>query len=126
MAKYSDICLIPFILDGMPEEPQNDLIVLPDNQAQILTDRAVIAQDLIHMIRESGLLIEMVGERSADRRRLLAVKIILLVETDTRIIPGTVIFNVDTVTGRTVKWTLTADTYEFGILKYTLTTGAEE
>lgn len=87
----------------------DDLSVDRDNQALIIEDRDVITQDLIHAIRESGYLVEMIAERDPERRRLLKNKIILLAEEDTRIIPGTVEFATEGG-----KWTLAAETYEFG------------
>lgn len=98
MAKYTDILM------------QNDDIAIDrDNQAVIIEDRTVILQDLVHAIRESGYLVEMIAERGAERRGLLRNKIIDLVEEDTRIVPGTAKFS-----GEGEQWTLFADTYEFG------------
>jgi len=113
MTVYSDISV-----------PSSDDLALDANgQAVIITDRDVIAQDLIHAIRESGYLPQLVAERNAERRQLLIQKIILLVEDDARIIPGTVTMtgNAPTETGEWT-WDLLADTYDFGNLK--LSTGA--
>ena len=82
------------------------------NQVRIIEDRAVVLQDLVHAIRESGYLVEMIGERSEERRRLLKIKLELLVEEDTRVIPGSVEFSTD---GE--QWSMSADTYEFGKLR---------
>ncbi|BBM04164.1 DUF2590 family protein [Microbulbifer sp. GL-2] len=54
-----------------------------------ISDRASIAQDIKHMIRESGLLVELVGERQADKWALNLSRLENLVESDTRIQPGT-------------------------------------
>jgi hypothetical protein len=106
MAKYFDIKI------------KDDDIVLDGNQAVIITDIDVIVQDLVHAIRESGYLVEMVAERSAERRQLLLLNIILLVEDDKRIIPGTVELNAspDNFNVNRGHWTLKANTYEFGQL----------
>lgn len=101
MAKYTDILM-----------ENDDIAIDRDNQAAMIEDRAVILQDLIHAIRESGYLVEMIAERGAERRGLLRNRIIDLVEEDTRIVPGSVQFS-----GSGGQWTLFADTYEFGALK---------
>ncbi|MDD5598784.1 MAG: DUF2590 family protein [Victivallaceae bacterium] len=105
MATYKDVRI-----------KDDDLNLDGDGQAAIIYDIDVIAQDLIHAIRESGYLVEMVAERSPERRELLLQKIILLVEDDERIIPGTVEITAspDNFIGSAGKWTLAAKTYEFG------------
>ncbi len=105
MSTYSDIQI------------KDDDVNIDDNtQATIIYDLDVIAQDLIHAIRESGYLVECVAERSQERRQLLLQKIILLVEDDERIIPGTVTITAseDNFTDNKGVWNLTATTYEFG------------
>lgn len=101
MAKYSDILI------------ENDDVRSDEfGSAVIITDRDVIVQDLIHAIRESGYLIEMVGERDPERRRLLKSRIIDLAEEDLRIIPGSI--SLETDGG---KWLLAGETYEFGVIR---------
>jgi len=56
-------------------------------------DRDVIAQDVRHMIRESGLLPQMIAERSRDMRGLILKRLRMLVESDSRIIPGSTEIN---------------------------------
>lgn len=51
--------------------------------------RASIAQDLKHMIRESGLLVEMIGERDGLKIQRNMNRIEQAVENDVRIKPGT-------------------------------------
>lgn len=94
---------------------ENDDLLLDGNQAVIIYDRDVITQDIIHAIRESGLLVDMIAERHQERRELLFTQIILLVEEDSRIIPGTVNLSAspDNFSQNKGNWTLTADTYEF-------------
>ncbi len=110
MAIYKDILI------------SNDDLALDGSQAVAIYDRDVIAQDLIHAIRESGYLVKMVAERSAERRNLLLTKIILLAEDDDRIIPGTVEIgaSADNFIAGSGRWTLTASTYEFGTITLTL------
>ena len=54
-------------------------------------NRASIAQDIKHMIMASGLLIELIAERSTHKWAENTVELESLVEEDTRIIPGTVL-----------------------------------
>lgn len=105
MAIYKDILIY------------DDDLALDDNeQATIIYDRDVILQDLIHAIRESGYLVEIVAEHSEEIRDLLFQNIVLLVEDDERIIPGTIEITAsnDNFNHSGGKWTLAADTYEFG------------
>lgn len=95
----------------------DDLLTDDNNQAVLVFDRDSIAQDIVHMIRESGYLVAMVGQRDADQRRLLLQQIMILVEEDKRIVPGTVAISSD---GTLQRWTLRADTYEFGPLSQVL------
>ena len=46
----------------------NDLTLDPSNQPLLVDDRTSIAQDIGHMIRESGLLVTLVAERDRFRR----------------------------------------------------------
>lgn len=69
-----------------------------------------IGQDIKHSIIESGLATELVAERSPTLRYDVFTRIILLVETDHRIIPGTARIREETAE----RLYLTADTYDFG------------
>ncbi len=51
--------------------------------------RSSIAQDIKHMIRETGLLIELIGERSASKIAVNMNRIEIKIENDLRIKPGT-------------------------------------
>lgn len=95
----------------------DDLLTDDYNQAVLVYDRDSIAQDVKHMIRESGYLVAMIGERDPDQRRLLLQQIMILVEEDKRIVPGTVSISSD---GTLKRWTLRAETYEFGPLSQIL------
>jgi hypothetical protein len=54
----------------------------------LVDDRDVIAQDLVHMIREKGFLPPLVGNRNRDLINRTQVEITLAVDNDTRIVPG--------------------------------------
>ena len=75
-----------------------------------IADRASIAQDLVHMIRESGLLTEMLANRDAGARRLNMIKVTLAVDDDERIVPETSLGT----------YLLTAETVDYGPLSMTL------
>lgn len=68
---------------------ENDELALDANGQPVrIYDRDVIAQDVRHRIRESLLLLSLVGERHKARRKLILNKIKIEVEKDSRIIPG--------------------------------------
>ena len=79
MSEYIDLLII-----------DNDLSLDPSRQPLLIEDRASIAQDIAHMIRESGLLVTLVAERSKLRQRDCIQQLELLVEADVRLVPGTV------------------------------------
>lgn len=54
------------------------------------SDRAVIAQDIRHTIRESGLALQLIGLRNRIKQQQIYTQIELLVEEDDRLIPGTI------------------------------------
>ena len=76
----------------------------------LLYDRDVIAQDLIHMIREKGFLPPLVGNRNRDIIERTKVEITMAVDNDYRIVPGSAYIE-EPEPGT---FYLTADTIEFG------------
>lgn len=78
MSEYIDL-----LIEG------NDLVLDPSRQPLLVDDRASIAQDIAHMIRESGLLVTLVAERSRLKQRDCIQQLELLVEADERLVPGT-------------------------------------
>jgi len=103
MSRYSDIQIL------------DDDLALDGVQAKIIYDRDVILQDLRHALRESGLLIRLIGERLRGRRRLIEQEIIELVEDDSRIVPGSV-----TLSEETNGYLLAGRTYEFSDFQETI------
>ena len=97
----------------------DDDVQLDEQGLPVLTDsRASIAQDIKHMIRESGLLIEIVGQRDKEKRALNYSRIIQRVDDDYRIVTGTCDITEDQrVSG--ASW-LTATTFEYGDLGFWL------
>jgi hypothetical protein len=67
----------------------NDLVLDQSHQPLLVDDRASIAQDIAHMIRDSGLLVTLVAERDRLRQRDCIQQIELLIEADERLVPGT-------------------------------------
>ena len=106
----------------MNEHKYIDLLISNDDMTpdaggipEKIADRASIAQDLVHMIRESGLLTEMLANRDAGARRLNMIKVTLAVDDDERIVPGTEITETSLGT-----YLLTAETVDYGPLSMTL------
>ena len=93
MADYVDILI------------SGDSIAL-DNVGLPLTveGRASIAQDIKHMVRETGLLVEMIGERNAQKIKRNMVRIEQAVENDARIRPGTARMTRLNITAKTMKY----------------------
>lgn len=78
MSEYVDLLIV-----------NNDLALDPSRQPLLIDDRACIAQDIAHMIRDSGLLVRLVAERDRLRQRDCIQQLELLVEDDQRLVPGT-------------------------------------
>lgn len=78
MSEYVDLLIV-----------NNDLALDPSRQPLLVDDRACIAQDIAHMIRDSGLLVTLVAERDRLRQRDCVQQLELLVEDDQRLVPGT-------------------------------------
>jgi hypothetical protein len=53
-----------------------------------IVDRDVIAQDLRHALAESGVLLQLIGEREPQMQELALNKIKIIMEKDNRIVPG--------------------------------------
>jgi len=94
----------------------NDLDLDLSRQPLPVEDRACIAQDIGHMIRESGLLVVLVGERNRLKQRDCIQQLELLVENDVRLVPGTSKIT-EVSTGQ---YQVTATTLQFGRVEVTL------
>ncbi|MGN7840816.1 DUF2590 family protein [Pseudomonas sp. 22490] len=94
----------------------NDLALDPSRQPRLVDDRASIAQDIAHMIRESGLLVTLVAERDRFRQRDCIQQLELLVEADERLVPGTA----KIIEQEPGLYLVTAHTVEFGAIEVTL------
>lgn len=94
----------------------SDLKLDASYQPHLVEDRASIAQDLAHLIRDSGLLVTLMAERDRLKQRDGLQRMELLVESDLRLVPGTARI-IQAVPGQ---YLLTATTLKFGTLKVTL------
>ncbi|MFJ3412311.1 DUF2590 family protein [Pseudomonas protegens] len=94
----------------------NDLVLDPSRQPLLIADRASIAQDIAHMIRDSGLLVTLVAERDRLKQRDCIQQLELLVEGDERLVPGTAQIT-QLQPGQSL---VTAKTLKFGDVEVTL------
>ena len=105
MSEYIDLLIM-----------DNDLVLDPSRQPLLIEDRASIAQDIAHMIRDSGLLVTLVAERDRLKQRDCIQQMELLVEADERLVPGTA----QIVQLEPGQYLVTATTLEFGAIEVTL------
>ncbi|MGY2361533.1 DUF2590 family protein [Pseudomonas azotoformans] len=94
----------------------NDLTLDPSSQPLQVDDRASIAQDIAHMIRDSGLLVTLVAERDRFRQADCIQQLELLVEADVRLVPGTA----QILSEGKGQYLVTAKTVEFGSVEVVL------
>ena len=88
----------------------DDLVLDAAGEPQLIYDLNCITQDIKHLIRDSGLMVEIIGQRDDIKVKANIQKLILMIEEDHRLIPGTVeIENTDVET-----FFVTADTYKYG------------
>lgn len=97
--KYIDL----LITDG-------DFTLNSGNEPQRCNNRDSIAQDIIHSILESGIATRLIGERSPTMRGDVLTQLSLLVESDERLIPGTIYITEESID----RLYVTAETYDFG------------
>ncbi|MCL1050391.1 DUF2590 family protein [Shewanella abyssi] len=107
LAQYSDL----LIKDGA-------LAIDVGAQPQLTNTRASIAQDVKHMLMESGLVTKLLAQRSATMRSDVYTEMELLIETDNRLVPGSIELDI----AKPELITITATTYEFGQLTLDINT----
>lgn len=76
----------------------------------LIDTRASIAQDVKHRLMESGLVTKLLAQRNSTLRNDVYTEMELLIETDTRLVPGSIVL----YTGNESLITINAKTYEFG------------
>ena len=90
---------------------ENDDLVLDSlGEPILIEDAACITQDIKHLIRDSGLMVQMIGQRNSAVVNDLVLQLTLMIEEDERLIPGTVAIEQT----ETELFFISADTYEFG------------
>jgi hypothetical protein len=94
----------------------NDLVLDPSRQPLLIDDRASIAQDIAHMIRDSGLLVTLVAERDRLKQRDCIQQLELRVEADERLVPGTA----QILQQQPGQYLVTAKTLKFGTVEVAL------
>ncbi|WP_035075173.1 DUF2590 family protein [Maridesulfovibrio zosterae] len=94
----------------------NDLVLDAGGNPEMVQDLACITQDICHMIRETGLLVDLVSNRDKRRTAENLIKIKIEVEDDIRIVPGTC--QIVEVEGQPGTFNLTATAYDFGNLGF--------
>lgn len=87
-----------------------NFVLGPGNEPELCNNRVSISQDIVHAIIESGLVKELIAERSPTLRADVLLRMELLAETDDRIVPGTVLIS----DGGNGNFFIDADTYDFG------------
>jgi predicted short-subunit dehydrogenase-like oxidoreductase (DUF2520 family) len=105
MSEYIDLLIV-----------DNDLSLDLSHQPLLVNDRASIAQDIAHMIRESGLLVTLVAERNRLKQRDCIQQLELLVEADERLVPGTA----HIIQSQPGQYLVTAKTVKFGSIEVVL------
>lgn len=99
--KYIDL----LIIDG-------DFSLNSGNEPILCHNHISIGQDCVHAIIESGLTTRLIAERSPTLRADIITQLMILLEDDERIVPGTVVINEET----TQRLWITAETYDFGAI----------
>ncbi|ABG39241.1 hypothetical protein Patl_0713 [Paraglaciecola sp. T6c] len=97
----------------------DDLTLNSTGEPYLVSGRLAIAQDIKHMIRETGYVVRMIGERSSDLRQHYMKLIEIEMEEDRRLTPGTA--KVTELSINTL--TVTANTVEYGPLNIGVTYG---
>ena len=89
-----------------------DVVLDAGKNPTYLTDRDVIAQDIVHAILDTGLANLLVSDRGTSVTNDTQTKIKLLVEDDVRIMPGTVRVQQSEINKG--QWWVYAQTIQFG------------
>ncbi|MGE6980723.1 DUF2590 family protein [Kluyvera intermedia] len=91
-----------------------DFVLNAGNEPELCNNRKSIGQDVIHSILESGLITRLIAERSPTMRADIFTQLEMLVESDERIVPGTVEISEESL----ARLWVTASTYDFGSISY--------
>jgi len=94
----------------------NDLTLDSGGEPTLLNDRDSIAQDIKHLIRESGLMVQIIGQRDPLKIAINVQALELLIEDDIRLVPGTIKITQST----TELFFVQADTVDFGPIDFVI------
>ena len=100
----SDLLYIDLLIEG------RNFVLNSGNEPLLCNNSKSIGQDIVHSILESGLAIELIAERSPTMRGDILTRLELLIESDERIEPGTVVISEESLK----RLWITASTWEFG------------
>lgn len=84
-------------------------------QAQTVSDRQSIGQDIKHRLIESGLVLMLLGQRSEEERQAIINKVLIEVDKDSRLEPGTAQLLPSSPNHE--RYVLTATTIDYGQLQ---------
>jgi hypothetical protein len=91
----------------------DDVTLDSGGEPQLIVDADCITQDIKHLIRDSGLMVEIIGQRNEIVVRSNLQKLELMIEDDERLVPGTI-----TITQTDVEtFFVTATTYKYGVIQ---------
>ncbi|WP_027179778.1 DUF2590 family protein [Maridesulfovibrio bastinii] len=96
----------------------NDITLDAGGNPRLVSDLPCITQDICNMIRDTGLLVELMANRDSLKTAENLIKIKIQVEDDERIVPGSC--QIIELAGQPGIFNLTATTYDFGDLAFTL------
>lgn len=102
----SDLLYVDLLIEG------RNFVLNSGNEPTLCNNSQSIGQDIVHSILESGLATDLIAERSPTMRGDIFTQLELLIESDERIEPGTVLINEES---KTRLW-ITANTWDFGPL----------
>ncbi|EAV5089925.1 DUF2590 family protein [Salmonella enterica] len=89
-----------------------DLTLNSASEPVLCDNSRSISQDMIHALIESGLPYRLIAENSPTLRADLFTQMVILLEEDVRLIPGTVFIDEE----RPGRLLITAETWDFGPL----------
>lgn len=95
----------------------DDLTLDSAGEPILIFDRDCITQDIKHLIRDSGLMVQIIGQRNPVTVEVLLQELMLMIEKDERLVPGTI----DIETTSLGVFFITAQTYKFGTINVQVT-----
>ena len=100
----SELLYIDLLIEGQ------NFVLNSGSEPVLCNNRQSIGQDIVHSILEGGLATELIAERSPTLRGDIFTRMELLIESDERIEPGTVVISEESAK----RLWVTAGTWDFG------------